>query len=690
MQHDDLLIIAHRGASGIVNSDNDAAAFTHAIALGCDYIETDLRRCGDGSIVCFHDADINGHALAELSFAELQSHSPTNLLTLDQFLTLCAGKIGLDIELKESGFEEELLAALSQYNIDDQVIIKSFNSEALLNLRKLQCPYPVGLLIGGPHGDQDLASHLRACRAVADEIDINFISPVKSIVCDEFFFEEHFGNIQCLVWTIDKAEEMRHYLQFPIHGIITNRPDILSYVCKKPQREHSKEAIEHAIKTLTHEELIAFLNNSSHAGAGISTRTVDIGANARHRVLNWAQTCWPQTHDGAAKICAVYDADRSEAFIKDMVNLDVITTSIALEKMQPYAHLTPHDSYVKDLCQQAAGFDGIIAVGSGTVNDICKLAAFQLDIPYISLATAPSMNGYSSGIAALLVNDLKSTVPCTPPVVVISDPEILQNAPLELLQSGYADLLSKFVSVSDWKLASLIRGEDFSDLPGNISGAAIDQCVRIAEQIKQRERKACTELMHAIILSGYSMALAGSSAPASGGEHLISHYLDMTAYAEQRCPDLHGLQVALGTLLTSRLYEYLRDLDPKTLQARLYSENELKHAHGQLWDIVAPTATAQIKSDEEAKQRIGEITSQWNALWTKLDPYLKPHDEIRRALASAGVACNPEAYGISRALMKTALCFAADIRDRYTVLHFARDCGVLEQCADDIIASAFY
>jgi len=206
-----------------------------------------------------------------------------------------------------------------------------------------------------------------------------------------------------------------------------------------------------------------------------------------------------------------------------------------------------------------------VAVGSGTVNDIVKAAAFERNLPYIVVATAASMNGYTSAIAALTVDGLKKTVPSAPPLAVFADPEVLAAAPNRMAVSGLADLLSKPVSSADWKLAHLLWDEPYCEAPVRIADDAVEQAAREAGRIREGDPGGITALFDALLISGMSMAMAGTSSPASGGEHLISHYLDMTAPFEPggpREPMLHGEQVGAATAVTTRLYRSVLDRSP--------------------------------------------------------------------------------------------------------------------------------
>ncbi|MEO1273712.1 MAG: iron-containing alcohol dehydrogenase, partial [Myxococcota bacterium] len=208
---------------------------------------------------------------------------------------------------------------------------------------------------------------------------------------------------------------------------------------------------------------------------------------------------------------------------------------------------------------------GVIVIGAGTLNDIAKMAAFKADLPYAVVGTAPSMNGYTSSIAALLTNGVKTTQPCRAPVVCLADLDIMANSPYRMIASGLGDLISKPVSNADWRLSFRLLDAHYAD---NVM-VLVDEAARLLEGIAPglaaRDTEAVGRLTASLCLSGLAMSVAGTSAPASGGEHLISHYIDMTHFAFGQSHDFHGCQVGVGTITTAALYEKLAALDPSTI-----------------------------------------------------------------------------------------------------------------------------
>jgi glycerol-1-phosphate dehydrogenase [NAD(P)+] len=338
--------------------------------------------------------------------------------------------------------------------------------------------------------------------------------------------------------------------------------------------------------------------------------------------------------------------------------------------------------------------DLLVSVGSGTINDLTKLAATARSVPSICVATATSMNGYPSAIAAITREGIKCTVPCEPPVAILCDTDILAAAPETMIQAGFGDLLSKSTSAADWLMAHLLRGEYFCHRPLEVVEEAERECIRQAAAIGRREPAGIAALAEGLIQSGMSMAMAGASSPASGGEHLISHYWDMTAPAQGREPDLHGRQVAVATVAAGRLWAAVReatrnglDLEalPKGLSLAQLQDRSREHfapllgAHAT--EGVVELVSRKWQPEPELRKTLKPLADDPGWFWGQLGRYLRAHQDTAAAYQAAGVPTKPEALGVSTAQAQGAFIFARHIRDRYTVLDLADSLGVLEGMA---------
>ncbi|MCJ8330926.1 MAG: sn-glycerol-1-phosphate dehydrogenase [Lentisphaeria bacterium] len=358
---------------------------------------------------------------------------------------------------------------------------------------------------------------------------------------------------------------------------------------------------------------------------------------------------------------------------------------VELAPWSKWKQVTPHDHFVRLVTMLSKQCDVIVSVGSGTINDICKYASFNANKPYISFATAASVNGYSSTIAALIMNGLKSTLPAHAPKMILADTHVLANSPSIMSRSGYADLLSKSVSTADWKLAEIVRDTPFSESPSFIVNNAIDACTESVEGIVENDPEALKLLMQSLVLSGFAMTIAGSSAPASGGEHLISHYWDMQAYSEGKHPALHGLQVALGSLITSRLYELVRNTDPKEFRHSYKSINHKQQVHGDLWPSIRSEASKQMLNKVQTTERIIKIKNNWEPMWEEISPYLDDFATVKKRLEDANVPTDFKHYNLNWSDVHKSIKYSHDIRNRYSILHLASNLGLMDDLSNDVM-----
>jgi glycerol-1-phosphate dehydrogenase [NAD(P)+] len=341
--------------------------------------------------------------------------------------------------------------------------------------------------------------------------------------------------------------------------------------------------------------------------------------------------------------------------------------------------------------------DFLLAVGAGTVNDVTKLASTQANVPYLVCPTGLSMNGYTSAIAAMLSQGVKRTIPARPAVAVVADLDILSTAPAVMTRAGLGDILSKPVSTADWMLAHLIKGEYYCQVPLRLVERAERACRASAVAIGHGTPEGLQPLAEALFLSGISMVVAGSSSPASGGEHLLSHYWDMTAHLHGRPGHFHGAQVGVATLVTATLYAHLRCLDPADIDIAALraqypdwstQERLMRRVHGPLAEAIIPEARKKYLPRDQKEQEWRFIRTHWQDIWQALDAILLPAQAIREVLQAAGAPTTMRALGISAAELRTAFLHAKDMRGRYTVLDFAHDLGLLSTCCDEVLAQS--
>ncbi|MDG5854604.1 sn-glycerol-1-phosphate dehydrogenase [Clostridium beijerinckii] len=276
----------------------------------------------------------------------------------------------------------------------------------------------------------------------------------------------------------------------------------------------------------------------------------------------------------------------------------------------------------------------IVAVGSGSINDICRIISAKTHIPYVIMGTAPSMDGYASTVSPLIIDGAKVTYPGTNPYAIIADSNIMKDAPFEMICAGFGDILGKYTALSDWRLSNTIHNEYFCDTTEKLVRNAMYKCFENIEGAVKRDVKAIEYISEALILSGIAMTLSGNSRPASGAEHHLSHYWEIDKLSRKLEHPLHGNSVGVGTVISAWLYKKLN-----------------------------------------IEERFGIET---------------PVPEIIiNLLNSIGAKSNPKALGIEKELFHRSVIHALEIRPRYTILQYAKIENMLEECANEL-TNLFY
>ncbi len=335
-----------------------------------------------------------------------------------------------------------------------------------------------------------------------------------------------------------------------------------------------------------------------------------------------------------------------------------------------------------------------LAVGSGTINDIVKMASFKRGLPMGVVATAPSMNGYTSGISAILSDGVKTTQPCAAPRVIVADVDVMANAPYRMICSGLGDQMSKPVSNADWQLSAWLNGTYHSQQAMEIIEAGAEMLTGIASRLTERDPDAVASLTASLMLSGIAMSIAGSSSPASGGEHLISHFIDMTAIAHDLPHDFHGCQVGVGTITSGLLYERLRALsaDDIDVDARVDAlpdwedyDQTLQERFGPLYDAVVQHARPGYPSPEELRRRLTQLRDHWGELDDHVGNTLRTGQSLRQELLDADCPTLFSELGVDADRARRAITHSKDIRNRYTILHLGWELGLLDHWADAVL-----
>jgi glycerol-1-phosphate dehydrogenase [NAD(P)+] len=334
--------------------------------------------------------------------------------------------------------------------------------------------------------------------------------------------------------------------------------------------------------------------------------------------------------------------------------------------------------------------DFIVAVGTGTLNDIGKILARTAGLPLAIVATAPSMDGFASATSSMISNGLKVTIDSACPELVLADLDILSAAPERLLKAGLGDMLAKYVSICDWRIARIVTGEYYCEEIADLIRRSLAKCAGSAAGLFRREPGAAAAVFEGLVLSGMAMGFAGVSRPASGVEHYISHIWDMRSLALGAAGDLHGIQVGIGTVMALRAYDMLRNIRPdreKALAAaaafrygdweRVLRANLGAGAEG----LVRNEAREGKYGAEAHAARLERIIAHWPEILAVIDEELPPAGEVERLMRSFGLPVSPAEIGIGGDEARFAFLASKDIRDKYVATRLLWDLGILEEVA---------
>lgn len=380
--------------------------------------------------------------------------------------------------------------------------------------------------------------------------------------------------------------------------------------------------------------------------------------------------------------------DRVEALLKSS---EIAYSSYVF----PEKHLEPDERAVGSAVMH---FDkkcsAVIAVGSGVVGDIAKILASTAGVGYVIVATAPSMDGYASATSSMAMDGVKVTLPSRCADVIIGDTDILKNAPMEMLISGLGDMIAKYISICEWRIANIITGEYYCEKIADMVREALKTCVENADGLLQRDSVAVEAVFRGLVLAGQAMAYAFCSRPASGIEHYFSHVWDMRALEFGESASTHGIQCAIATLMSARLYESVKRMTPDVASAKKYAASfdypawaeELRAFLGKGADVMIALEAKEGKySVEKHSERIGIIASRWDEIVKVIDEEIPDSARIEELLLRIGCPTSPAEIGIDEATLPLTFKATKDIRDKYVLSRLAFDLGVIDELANEII-----
>ena len=354
-----------------------------------------------------------------------------------------------------------------------------------------------------------------------------------------------------------------------------------------------------------------------------------------------------------------------------------------------YDEVIPDEHVIGEiLAAVVPGSDLILGVGSGTLNDLCKLISFRMGLDYIIYATAPSMDGFVSIGSAVILNHVKTTLDCHGPVAVIGDVDVLSQAPMRLIAAGLGDTLGKYTCLFDWKLSRLINDEYYCEEVVNMVETAIQTVMDYSSKVQDRDPDAVKAVTEALVLTGIGMSFIGNSRPASGCEHHFSHFWEMKSFMHGKFPALHGTQVGVGTIVALYLYHMLedQDVDFAAVKASTFDKAEWEKEIRQVYEIAADGIMAVEekagKNDiAERNKRLEVIEKNWDQIRTMIREELPKVKDMEDLFAGLDAPINPTQIDVSLQETYESVIYAKEVRPRYTVLQLIWDLGLSKDYA---------
>ncbi|QKS72828.1 sn-glycerol-1-phosphate dehydrogenase [Paenalkalicoccus suaedae] len=370
----------------------------------------------------------------------------------------------------------------------------------------------------------------------------------------------------------------------------------------------------------------------SQLAAPLQTEQMEVGKNAYAKLESFLSS-----HD-FTHIHLVYDKHTfqaaGESLVKRLPSHNQIT--ISKTELSPDANgdVIANETSIAYLLTEVQRPDVLIAIGAGTIHDITRFVSYKMGLPFISIPTAPSVDGFNSKGAPIVLKKRKITFQTQAPIALFADTSVLAEAPRPLIAAGVGDMIGKWTSLADWQFGTMMAQEPYSETAVAMTKEALKLVTSSLDDIKNQTDIGMKALIEALLKSGMAMSLFGLSHPASGGEHHLSHYWEMHYLEKNKKQLLHGAKVGVACGLLA------------------------DHYHKQANKLLLTDSRLTINQQEKAQAILASIPS---------------GDEIRRTLSSVGGSTTPHELGVPSELVENSIKHAHTVRDRHTFLRYINE-----------------
>ena len=340
------------------------------------------------------------------------------------------------------------------------------------------------------------------------------------------------------------------------------------------------------------------------------------------------------------------------------------------EIVLPSQGLRSEDVLIEDMMTKLDNPEVLVAFGAGTIMDFGRYPAYKLGIPFVAVPTLASSDGFTASICSVILNGQKKSISMKAPALVVADLDIIKGAPKRLVSSGVNDILAKYVSLADWKIATLVSGEDYCPMVAGLAQEALDIMREAADKMAATGEIDHEAMTMAQMKSGLTMQLWDNSRAASGAEHLMAHLVEMKPPRFEQAEGIHGECVGVGTFAAGKEYHRMAKLRPKARPFEpLTSEWVMEKFGERLYDGI-------MKENAPDKDILGKFAPQnivdhWDEI-VEIINAIPPAEELEALYKACGCKYLPEHIGIDPSLSEEALDISAAIRNRLTLIRMKR------------------
>ncbi len=331
--------------------------------------------------------------------------------------------------------------------------------------------------------------------------------------------------------------------------------------------------------------------------------------------------------------------------------------------------LRAEDTVIEEMMTKLDSPEVIVAYGAGTIMDFGRYPAYKLGIPFVAVPTLASSDGFTANICSAILNGQKKSTPMCAPVLVVADLDIIKGAPARLVASGINDILSKYISLFDWKVSKLVADEYYCPMVAELAQEALDIMREAADKYAATGVADHEAMTMAQMESGLTMQLLNHSRAASGAEHLMAHLVEMQPPRFEKAEGIHGECVGVGTFACIKEYHRLASLPtPKAKPFEPLSEQWIREKFG---DRLAPGIIKENSNDVLSTFEAQNIVDHWDEILAMINK-IPSVEEMEALYKGCNAKYLPEHIGIDPALEQEMLPISAAIRNRLTLVRMLR------------------